>query len=99
MAQPEPIRYVTLRGKRYRFIETKDRRIIPADADGICTPPNSKMRFFAVRPGLAHERALEVDIHEPLHACFWDLDEMAVDEAARDIHRYLWRRGYRRVAL
>jgi len=44
---------------------------------------------------LVGERRLEVLIHEMLHACYWDLDEEAIDITARDIARVLFRLGYR----
>ena len=53
------------------------------------------MRF---NPKLKGLRKLEMFLHEPLHACLWDLDEEAVEETARDMARFLWRMGYRKVA-
>lgn len=40
-------------------------------------------------------RLLEILIHEPLHACFWDMDEAAITEAAKDIARFLKQMGVR----
>lgn len=40
---------------------------------------------------------LDTCIHEALHACFWDMAEEAVSEAASDIARLLWRLNWRKV--
>ena len=40
--------------------------------------------------------AMDTAIHEALHACFWDMDDDAVTEAANAITRFLWRLGYRK---
>ena len=44
------------------------------------------------------EERLEVLIHEMLHAAYWDLDESAIEGAAADVARVLWRLGYRSPA-
>ena len=38
---------------------------------------------------------LEVLLHECLHGCFWDLEEAAIDQAARDIAKVLHKLGAR----
>jgi hypothetical protein len=41
------------------------------------------------------EQALQVAVHEALHAEFKDLPEAVVEIAGRDIGGYLWKLGYR----
>lgn len=36
---------------------------------------------------------LEVVLHECLHGCFWDLEEAAIDQAAKDIAKVLRKLG------
>ena len=51
--------------------------------------------LIRVRGGIQGRKRLEVELHESLHACLWDLDEEAIRETAEDIARFLWRAGYR----
>ena len=44
--------------------------------------------------GLQH---LTVAVHESIHACFDAATEEQVTAAGKDIARFLWRLGYRRV--
>jgi len=41
------------------------------------------------------QEILEVLLHECLHGCFWDIDEEAVERAAFDISRALYKLGAR----
>ncbi len=45
--------------------------------------PNPKIMWIA--PNLPVEKLLETTIHESLHACYWDLDENAIDEGTKSI--------------
>jgi len=49
-----------------------------------------------IKPSLKGEEELDCMIHEALHACFPDLDDMAVDESSTSIAKFLLRAGYRR---
>ena len=40
---------------------------------------------------------LETAIHESLHACNWHAKEELVSITAKDVARFLWRLGFRRV--
>jgi hypothetical protein len=42
-----------------------------------------------------NKELLEVLIHECLHGCFWDIDEEAIDQAAVDISKLLYKLGAR----
>lgn len=85
--------HITVRGKRWllTFMPLK------GDADGTCDPPMSKGKRIRVNSSLKGERRLEVTIHELLHAAHWDISEEAIEGAARDIARVLWRVGYREI--
>jgi hypothetical protein len=63
--------------------------------DGRCDSPTTLKKRITIKKTLVGERRLEVLIHEMLHACYWDLDEEAIDITARDIARVLFRLGYR----
>ena len=39
---------------------------------------------------------LETLIHESLHGCDWNKNEILVEQTAYDIARFLWRLGYRK---
>lgn len=56
---------------------------------------------FEPREVLIHEtlrgrRRLEVELHEAIHQCLYDLDESVVLEIGKDLSRLLWSLGYRR---
>lgn len=38
---------------------------------------------------------MEIELHEAMHACFPQIAEETVTEAARDVARILWTLGYR----
>jgi len=38
---------------------------------------------------------LTIEIHEAMHACFPQIDEEIITEAAKDVARILWTLGYR----
>lgn len=37
----------------------------------------------------------EIEVHEAMHACFPQIDEEIITEAAKDVARILWTLGYR----
>jgi len=49
-----------------------------------------------IRPTIKGEEELDCLIHESLHACFPDIDDVAIDETANSIAKFLMRLGYRR---
>jgi hypothetical protein len=78
----------SFRGKPYRVTFSK----LPPDRLGQCDFNRGKIKVSKALRGLA---LMDTEVHEALHACFPDLCEEAVEESARDITSYLWRRGYR----
>jgi len=82
------IRSHVFRGRRWKIEYSRMR-----NADGLCDPPNLPEKTLTLRSGLTGRDAVEVAIHEGLHACLWDLDETTVEETARDITALLVRIG------
>jgi hypothetical protein len=94
-------RVFNLRGAPWRWLVVKKMPKGWGNAYGLATRKNpadgnagGTIRISAALTDL-HE--LETSIHEPLHACLWDTDEVAIHETARDIAALLWRLGYRRT--
>lgn len=81
---------IRLRNRYFRL----DFERLPPDADGLC---DYHGRTIKIRKSLRGERQLEVIIHELLHGCHWDLDEVAITETAEDLARVLYRLGYRKT--
>ena len=52
-------------------------------------------RMIDIDPECLDQTLLEIGIHESLHVEIPDLDESAVDRAARSIADVLWRLGFR----
>ena len=87
----------TLRGKRYQIVRVRQPLIVDGmECDGTCEPRDLPRPKIRVVHGLNDERELDVFIHEMLHACFWDLDETPITEAATDIASVLFKLGYRK---
>ena len=84
MKQP---RTATFNGRKYH--------IIIDDLDGNCDT-DSKF-WLIIERDLNKKVGLETAIHESLHACSWKTNEKKVTKTARDIARFLWNLGYRKV--
>ena len=87
----KPVKTVNLRGKRFSI--SRPKRINP-ELLGWCI--NTGKPKIAVAYSLDGEEELEIFIHEMLHACYWDMDEEAITDAAQSISKALWRMGYRK---
>jgi len=77
----------TFCGKKYQ--------ITLGQYDGLCDT-FSKERELIIMTDLGTIRGLETAIHEALHACDWNKEEIMVGQTGKDIARFLWRLGYRR---
>lgn len=87
----------TFRGKRWKIVWRKPPRTTKGDSDADCERPDSTDKTIRINSKAAGLRELELELHEAAHASFWDWDEEAVEEAARDIAKFLWRIGWRRT--
>jgi hypothetical protein len=92
-----PVRTHVFRGKRYNIKYAN----IPDDPDqevhGICDSPVEPNKTIKINKNIDNpKKLLETEIHESIHAAFYDLDEAAVDEFAKDLSSFLWRLGYRK---
>lgn len=82
-------------GKRYRIRHVNAKKL--GNAWGACDPPTQKDKEIWLYRGMPPKKALEVEIHEVVHAIDWRLDEAAVKQMGKDISSFLWRLGYRKV--
>ena len=65
---------------------------------GYCdSPKQGKPTLYAPLDAYGEFKTLRVLIHESMHACNWAKREDTVDVCSRDIARFLWRLGYRKV--
>jgi len=65
---------------------------------GFCEEPHPKMPTLYVGMNeLSEPEQLRVLIHESLHACDWQKQEVLVHQTSKDIARFLWRLGYRKT--
>jgi len=69
--------------------------IIFDEIDGNCDT-DTKFWIILMRD-LNKKIGLETAIHESLHACSWKTEEEKVEQTARDIARFLWNLGYRKL--
>jgi len=77
----------TFNGKKYH--------IIIDNLDGNCDTDNKL--WLVIERDLNKRIGLETAIHESLHACSWRTSEKKVEKTAKDIARFLWNLGYRKV--
>lgn len=77
----------TFDGKRYK--------VIVDELDGNCDTDDNY--WIIIERDLKTKIGLETTIHEALHACSWKTTEEKVDRTARDVARFLWNLGYRKV--
>lgn len=65
------------------------------DLDGNCDT-DTKL-WMIIERDLNKKVGLETIIHEALHACCWAKSEKITAQAAKDIARFLWNLGYRKI--
>ncbi len=73
-------------------------KLINKTDSGSCEAPYLVNRRMFVRRDKDQKKVLDTFIHEALHACFWDLAEEAVADAATSIAHMLHELGYRKPA-
>ena len=78
------------RGKAYSYLRKSIKDF------GSCDNPKDYAKEIVVRKNMDEKEELDTNIHEFLHACFWDLTEEAITESAKDITEALWKLGYRK---
>jgi len=65
---------------------------------GYCdSPRGGRPTLYVPLDTYGEFKTLRILIHEAMHACNWDKHENTVDVCSRDITRFLWRLGYRKV--
>lgn len=64
--------------------------------DGLCDTFKKEQELI-VMADLETRAGLETCIHESLHACDWRKEEILVAQTGKDIARFLWRLGYRKI--
>jgi hypothetical protein len=93
-----------MKGNEFRSkIAGRTWRIVYEDAKtmgkdwGRCWLPAGRHPLIQLRRALRGYRAMDVLVHEVLHAARPELDEQAVEATATAIARALWKAGYRRM--
>lgn len=69
--------------------------LIFGEIDGNCDTDDNY--WLVVGRDLSKRVGLETAIHEALHACRWAAHEETVGRDAKDLARFLWNIGYRKV--
>ena len=87
------------RGKRYKLdwkpVSKADKRKMKLNAIASCDGPETPGKCITINPELSGFDLLRVSVDEGIHACMWDLDNLAVDEMSESIAKFLWRMGFR----
>lgn len=87
--------YHLFRHKRYEVVEINKR---VKNRLGLCESPDTKDKILEIPVGHSLT-SFEVQIHEAIHACLYDLDEPTVEEISTNISKYLWKLGWRNVSV
>ena len=69
---------------------------LDTDCDGYCEAPKPRGNpclYLAVP--IDTKDGMRKLMHEMLHACNWEKTEAKVEQAAEDMHRLMWRLGFR----
>ena len=83
---------VRLRNNKWKVV----RKDLGSTIRGQIDPPSYSRKQIKMSTRLKKDKEiLEVFIHECLHGCFWDLDEQAIEDAAADLARALYKLGAR----
>ncbi len=92
------------RGRRYQIKKVPHSKLQDAESKrkkeevlGICKDTYGKAKKILISSSLKELAELECLIHEGNHAIFNDLDEEAIRDGSRDMAKFLWRLGYRKV--
>ena len=67
------------------------------DRYGDCSDPTSDRPAIRIDKTLKGQKALQITVHECLHALDWTKDESWVHAASKDLSKILWDLGYRKV--
>ena len=86
---------VKINGRRWR-VRLNEAAAMGKDW-GRCWLPAGRHPLIQLRRALRGFRAMDVLVHEVLHAARPELDEQAVEATATAIARALWKAGYRRM--
>lgn len=84
---------VKLNSQYWNYVKQK----LESGKRGEVDSPSTPNKTIYIDPKLVDEEELEVNIHEAMHALDWTKDEHYVTEHAKELARYLWRLGYRKV--
>lgn len=84
--------HIRIRGKQWELVFEK----LADGYFGFCDHPERLGKKIRIRPDQGELEMLDTLLHEMGHAAYWDMKEEAIDEAATDIAKALWRLGYRR---
>lgn len=84
----------TIRGKTYTILFVSPKKLKGSRGD--CDSPKYKKPVIRIANDLGEKLELEILVHEILHACFFDLDEEPVTQAAKDISKILRNFGYKK---
>ncbi len=83
---------IKLRNNTWKLVKTD----LGSSVRGEIDPPVYVNKSIKLSSRLRKQsEILEVFLHECLHGCFWDLDEEAIDKAAYDISKALYKLGAR----
>ena len=83
---------IKLRNNTWKVVKTD----LGPSVRGEIDPPTYVNKSLKISTRLRKsQEILEVFIHECLHGCFWDIDEEAIETAAFDISKALYKLGAR----
>lgn len=86
--------HFTISGLRWLWRYTR----LKGSAAGWTVYEDKKKKVAAkilIDQNLTGRARLDIELHEAMHACFPQIDEGVITQAAKDVARILWTLGYR----
>jgi hypothetical protein len=86
----------TFAGRQWTILHVKQ---CPPDDDGRTDNDGLiglKTKHIYIRRGMSAKRTLETEIHEAIHACWWELNHRRLNHLDAELARFLYHLGYRK---
>ena len=88
-----PVKSAIIRGRRFSI---RDSALHKGEELGLCSHPDLGHCEMIIPVDGDTKPELNTICHEIGHACFWDLDEEAIQEMGDAMSNLLWRLGWRK---
>jgi hypothetical protein len=93
----EKIKSHNFMGKRYKIDFNDNPLFKKFKCVGICDKPSTIGKTINISSHLSELSLMTTAIHEGIHACIWDIDDLSVRKMSVDISNFLYRLGFGKI--